>query len=317
MGVLVGPRRGQLSVRDVSAFHPELRGAARLLPRHVVGPRLLPIARRLEARARRRPPPPDVEVVPTGSTTVRLHRPPAGTPAPWPAVLWIHGGGYVIGTAAQDDAACRELAVRLGALVASPDYRLAPEHPFPGALEDCHDALVGLAGRADVDADRVAIGGGSAGGGLAASLALLARDRGQVAPVFQALVYPMLDDRTALRRERDDAEVRLWDNRSNRFGWTSYLGTAPGTAAVDPVAVPARHPDLAGLAPAWIGVGTLDLFHDEDVAYAERLRAAGVPCQLEVVEGAFHAFDAMRPGARVVQEHKQSLVRALEDALRR
>ena len=127
-------------------------------------------------------------------------------------MLWIHGGGYVIGSAAQDDAVCRHLAHELGRLVAAVDYRLAPEHPFPVPLHDCHDALVWLANRGDVDADRVAIGGASAGGGLAAALALLARDRAEVRPAFQLLSYPMLDDRTALRTDIDERHFRLWNN---------------------------------------------------------------------------------------------------------
>ncbi|HEU4363339.1 MAG TPA: alpha/beta hydrolase fold domain-containing protein, partial [Mycobacterium sp.] len=142
--------------------------------------------------------------------------------------------------------------------------------------------------------DRVAIGGASAGGGLAAALALLARDRGEIAPALQLLVYPMLDDRSAALPA--NTGYRLWTPRSNRFGWAAYLGGA------DPqLAVPARRDDLSGLAPAWIGVGTLDLFHDEDLAYADRLRQAGVPCRVEVVPGAFHGFDMWTPRAQVSQ----------------
>ena len=128
-----------------------------------------------------RRPGPGVDVEALGAISVRVHRPPSRASAPFPAVLWIHGGGYVIGSAGQDDAVCRHLAEELGALVAAVDYRLAPEHPFPVPLHDCHDALVWLAGRGDVDAERVAIAGASAGGGLAAALALLARDRGRSA----------------------------------------------------------------------------------------------------------------------------------------
>ena len=141
----------------------------------------------------------------------------------------------------------------------------------------------------------MAIGGASAGGGLAAALALLARDRGEVTPAFQLLVYPMLDDRSS--RDRPTTRTTGCGTRAaNRFGWTAYLGDA------DPqVAVPARRDDLSGLPPAWIGVGTHDLFHDEDLAYAERLTSAGVPCQVEVVPGAFHGFDLWAPKAQVSQ----------------
>jgi acetyl esterase/lipase len=161
----------------------------------------------------------------------------------------------------------------------------------------------------------VAIGGASAGGGLAAGLALLARDRGQVSPVFQLLTYPMLDDRTAARPVGDDRHFRLWNNEANRFGWRAYTGLEPGSPAVDPLAAPARHDDLSGLSPAWIGVGTLDLFHDEDLAYAERLRAAGVPCDVLVVEGAFHGFDSIRPDAEITRQFRAAQAKALAPAL--
>ena len=142
----------------------------------------------------------------------------------------------------------------------------------------------------------MAIGGGSAGGGLTAALALLARDRGEVPVAAQLLVYPMLDDRSADRTDLDSTGYRLWNQSSNKFGWASYLGDA------DPdIAVPARRQDLSGLPPAWMGVGTLDLFHDEDLAYAERLEAAGVPCEVDVVQGAFHGFDALAAKAQVSQ----------------
>ena len=279
-------------------FHPELRRVARVLPRRAVSARTLPYAR-VPVRLLARRPSRDVEVHSVGAVSVRLHRPPGGATTPRPALLWIHGGGFVLGAAAQDDRICTRFARRHGAIVAAVDYRLAPEHPFPAPLHDCHDALAWLAERNDVDADRVAIAGASAGGGLAAALALLARDRGQVRPVAQVLAYPMLDDRTVLRNDIDQRPLRLWDNRSNRFGWSSYTGVPPGSPTVPGLAAPARCEDLAGLPPAWIGVGTVDLFHDEDVAYAHRLRDAGVDCELHVVDGAFHGFDVVRPRSQV------------------
>lgn len=295
---------------SAAAFHPELRSVARFLPRGVVGPRTLPLLRRIDARQRDRARA-GVEVVRVGPVSCRLHRPPGGTDGPRPALLWIHGGGYVIGTAAQDDAICAELAQRLGIVVAAVDYRLAPEHPFPTPLHDCHDALAWLAGHDEVDARRVAVGGASAGGGLAAALALLARDRAEVEVQFQLLTYPMLDDRSATRPDLDDGRARLWNNRSNRFGWSAYLATAPGSPGVDGLAAPGRHEQLAGLPPAWVGVGTLDIFLDEDRLYAERLRAAGVPVEVEVVEGAFHAFDHVRPDARITRLFRDAQARAL------
>jgi len=188
------------------------------------------------------------------------------------------------------------------------EYRLAPEHPYPAPLEDCYAALTWLTRLPAVDSARVAIGGASAGGGLAAALALLARDRGEIAPILQLLAYPMLDDRSAAKPKNPD--YRLWSPSSNRFGWASYLGDA------DPqVAVPARRDDLSGLPPAWIGVGTHDLFYDEDLAYAARLTAAGVPCHVEVVPGAFHGFDLIAPKARVSQAFFASQCASLRTAL--
>ncbi len=248
--------------------------------------------------------PSDVEVITLGSGAgVRLFR-PVGVTEPTPALLWIHGGGYVIGTARQDDPVCRRFSRRLGITVASVDYRLAPEHPYPAPLEDCYSALTWLAGLPSVDRGRVAIGGASAGGGLAAALALLARDRGEITPTFQVLAYPMLDDRSSATAENPN--YRLWNTQSNYFGWTAYLGGA------DPqVAVPGRRDDLTGLPPAWLGVGTHDLFQNEDLAYAERLRNAGVPCHVEVIPGAFHGFDLVAPKAQVSQTLFRQPVREL------
>lgn len=290
--------------------HPDLRRIARIAPRHIIGPRSLPIMRSLSAVTGRgrNPAPSDVEVITLGSGAgVRLFR-PAGATAPGPALLWIHGGGYVIGTAQQDDRVCRRFSSKLGVTVASVEYRLAPEHPYPAPLEDCYSALAWLADLPAVDRNRVAIAGASAGGGLAAALALLARDRGEVHPVFQVLAYPMLDDRSSATPASPNH--RLWSTRSNHFGWSAYLGDA------DPrVAVPARRDDLAGLPPAWIGVGTHDLFHDEDLAYAGRLIDAGVPCHVEVVPGAFHGFDAVAAKAPVSRRFFESQCESLRAAL--
>jgi acetyl esterase/lipase len=275
----------------------------------MVGPRTLPILRTLmQLRRRRRNSESAAEVITLGpGSGVRLFR-PAGAPEPTPALLWIHGGGYVIGNAEQDDWICTGFVKRLGITVASVEYRLAPEHPYPAPLEDCYSALTWLAGLPAVDGGRVAIGGASAGGGLAASLALLARDRGEIAPMFQLLAYPMLDDRSSATAENPG--YRLWNTHSNRFGWAAYLNGA------DPqVAVPARRDDLSGLPPAWIGVGTNDLFHDEDLAYAERLTAAGVRCDVEIIPGAFHGFDQIAPKAQVSRRFFDSQCDSLRAAL--
>ena len=279
--------------KRAAEFHPDLRTIARVLPRQMVTHSTLNFSRSL-LRLQELRQPRDVEVLTlTSGVRVRLHRPP-NTGPPAPALIWLHGGGYVLGTARQDDDLCRRFSRELGITVAAVDYRLAPEHPYPLALEDCYQALEWLVGLPAVDPARVAIGGGSAGGGLAAALSLMARDRGDITPVCQVLVYPMLDDRTGSTVHADRPGQRLWNRSSNRFGWSSYLRDA------DPrVAVPARRDDLSGLPPTWVGVGTLDLFHDEDVRYAQRLRGAGVSCELRVVPGAFHAFDLVAPHASV------------------
>lgn len=272
-----------------------------------MGPRTLPVLQRLTALQGRRTPA-DIEVLdlPSGAR-LRVFRPPNRPADPNPGLLWMHGGGYVIGTAAQDDRLCRRFSAELGATIASVDYRLAPQYPYPAALEDCWAGLTRLAELPGVDPARVAIGGASAGGGLTAALAQLTADRAEVKPVLQLLVYPMLDDRSAtLPRHRG---YRLWNSRSNLFAWAAYLGDA------DPqVAVPARRADLTGLPPAWIGVGELDLFHDENVAYADRLQQAGVPTQLETVPGAFHGFDLLMPKANVSKAFFAGQCAALRNA---
>ena len=292
----------------VDEIHPDLRRVARFAPRQIVYPWSLPLLRRLPVANRSSDDGVDVVDLPSGAGA-RLYRPTAAA-APTAALLWIHGGGYLLGSPEQDDALCRRYVQRLGIVVAAARYRLAPEHPYPIPLEDCYTVLTWLAGLPGVDADRIAIGGASAGGGLTAALRFLARDRGEVSPVLQVLSDPMLDDRT-VGPDLDKPGFRLWNTRSNRFGWTSYLGGA------DPaVAVPARRTDLAGLAPAWLGVGTLDLFCAEDLAYAARLNAAGVECEVHEVPGAFHGFDGLAPKAAVSQAYFDSTCASLRRALK-
>jgi len=284
-----------VSVPVTVTYHPELLTTANLTPKSPVRAVTLPLFR-VGSRLQTRMTAHGVEVLTIApGVDVRLYR-PAGVTTATPGLLWIHGGGYVLGTAAQDDALCKRFAATLGATVAAVEYRLAPEHPYPIPLEDCYTALQWLTRLPAVDAGRIAIAGGSAGGGLAAALALLVRDRGGIDLRAQVLVYPMLDDRSSEREHRHDNHFRLWDRRSNGFGWDAYLGDAdPG------IAVPARRDDLTGLPPAWIGVGSVDLFHDEDLRYAERLRQAGVSCETVVIAGAFHGFDLVAPKTRVAR----------------
>lgn len=288
-------------------IHPELRRIARFVPRQAVYRWSIPVLRRLPAPRRPGGHGAEVLTLPCG-TGVRLFR-PAGAAGRLPALLWVHGGGYVIGAAVQDDDTCRALCDTLGFVVASVDYRLAPEHPYPIPVEDCYRALTWLAGLPGVDETRIAIGGASAGGGLTAALAFAARDRGEISPMLQILSYPMLDDRT-VDPAYDDPGFRLWNTASNRIGWGSYLADA------DPAeAVPARREDLAGLPPAWLGVGTLDLFHREGLAYAERLRANGVACRVHEVPGAFHGFDKIAPKTAIARAYFDDICAGLRQAV--
>ncbi|CUU56134.1 Acetyl esterase/lipase [Parafrankia irregularis] len=237
-----------------------------------------------------------VETVSVAGHDARLYRPDVRHSGA--ALLWIHGGGMIMGSAVQDDRQCGQTALELGIVVLSVNYRLAPAFPFPAALDDCQagwEWLVRQAGELGVDPSRVAIGGQSAGGGLAACLVQRLCDTDGPAPAAQWLHAPMLDDRTAARRELDAARHPVWDNRLNRFGWRSYLATDPGAPALPEFAVAARRADLRGLPPAWVGVGDVDLFLDENRDYAQRLSAAEVPTTFHVVPGAPHGFETWAP----------------------
>lgn len=256
-----------------------------------------------------------------GDPDVRiLYYEPVGRVAPSPALVWIHGGGYVLGNADQEEATARRIATQAKTVVASVDYRLAPETRAPGQVEDCYAALRWLHVNADtlgVDPARVAIGGGSAGGGLTAALGLLARDRGEFPVCFQAPIYPMLDDRTATVREPNPYVGEfVWTRQANRFGWSAILGHEPGGDDTSPYVAAARADDLAGLPPTFLSVGSLDLFVEEDIAYAGRLIAAGVPTELHVYPGAFHAYD-MVPGARLTEGFYRDFLGALTRAFTR
>ena len=233
-----------------------------------------------------------------------------------PAVLHIHGGGYISGSAKGAIRGGQELAVAHDCVVVTVDYRLAPETLFPGPRDDCYAALVWLhrnAGTLGVDSSRVAVKGESAGGGLAAMVALASRDRGDAPICAQILIYPMLDDRT-IRASRNLPYT--FTAQANEFGWTSLLGKPAGSKAVPAGAVPARAASVAGLPQTFIGVGQIDLFLDEDVIYAQRLIAANVPTELLVVPGAFHAFDAVAPQASISRSFTSGWSDALARAFR-
>lgn len=306
----------------LAACDPELRIPVLALPLSLTSERVLKLMRSLPAQ-----PVPLVDGVTMEERTataegaedvrVLVYR-PAELDEPAGALLWIHGGGFVLGQPEMENDFCSTLARDLGIVVVSVDYRLAPEHPFPAGLDDCDTALRWLhdnSAALGIDAGRVAVGGGSAGGGLAASLVQRTRDAGGPPIAFQLLVYPMIDDRTSLRQDHQGRGELLWTPGSNRFGWTAYLGHVPTYASLPPHAAAARTEDLAGLPPTWIGVGELDLFHDEDVDYAERLRAAGVDCELLVEPGMYHAAERFRPDATVSQRFSKALTDALGNAI--
>jgi acetyl esterase/lipase len=222
---------------------------------------------------------------------VRVHR-PKGVSGPLPCLYSMHGGGYVIGNYSMDDALFAELCPRVGMVGVSVDYRLAPETPYPGPLEDCYRGLEWTVKHADelgIDPSCVGVGGVSAGAGLAAALALLVRDRGELSLHFQLLSCPMLDDRQATASSQLN-DLPVWSKASNEFGWRSYLGDLYGSNAIPHTASPARALDLSGLPPAFVSVGSVDGFLDEDVAYALRLNHDDVPCELHVYPGAPHGY---------------------------
>lgn len=291
----------------LSHVAPELRRSVERLPQVPVSSALgrwfVRTALRLQPSAR-------VEGVRIESRTgdngsrVRLHIP--DTPEAGAALLWIHGGGMVVGAAKQDDRFCATTARELGIMVVAAEYRLAPEFPFPAALDDCLAAWSWLQESAEefhLDRTRMAVGGQSAGGGLAASLVQRLHDLGGVQPVAQWLFCPMLDDRTAAKSELDAMGHRVWDNRQNRVGWRAFLGSEPGASQVPEYAVAARRDDLQGLPAAWIGTGDIELFFDESRVYSDRLTAAGVECMLDVVAGAPHGFETIARETRLAQDY--------------
>jgi len=230
------------------------------------------------------------------------------------ALLWLHGGGHLIGTPEIDFLLLGRMLEALDVTIYSVDYRLAPQFPFPAAHNDAFSVLQWLV---DNGADlgirpgAIAIGGNSAGGGLAAGVAQRAHDEG-IALACQALMYPMLDDRTACLADHEGRGELVWTPANNRLGWSAFLGQEPGAKAISPYAAPARRETLAGLAPAWIGVGTLDLFYSEDLRYAERLVAAGVPCETAIVPDAPHAFDLLNFEHPIARGFHEGMIAALE-----
>jgi acetyl esterase/lipase len=263
------PTIGTLAVDDLTAL------------REAMATRPVELSDRVDRRDYVVPGDPDV--------VIRVHR-PVGVEGPLPCFYAIHGGGYVLGSYSMDDARFDAWCPKFQCVGVSVDYRLSPETPFPGPLEDCYLGLKWVFDHhdeIDVDPGHIGIGGVSAGGGLAAALALLTRDRGEVPLRFQFLDCPMLDDRQVTDSSQLDG-LHVWNRDSNTFGWRSYLGDLYGSPDVPAYAAAARATDLAGLPPAYICVGGVDGFRDEDIEYASRLNRAGVPADLHVFSGAPH-----------------------------
>jgi acetyl esterase/lipase len=249
--------------------------------------------------------------------TVRIYRPEKQTGF-LPALLWIHGGGYMLGDIDQEDQTSKQFTLAGECIVVSVEYRLAPEYPYPAPLEDCYAALKWLstqAGEFKVDRSRITIGGASAGGGLASGLAVLARDRAEVPVMFQLLVYPMINDCNISPASDTLPDALFWTRENNLKGWRSYLGCEPGAEGISCYASAFRTTNLEGLPPAYITVGDIDLFAQEDTEYARRLIAAGVSTELHVYPGGCHAFDMLVPGAEISKRFTADIHRALKRAL--
>jgi len=316
----------QVDLDPLRMVDPELRkGAAMILSRPLPYPLSHEAIKELRLSA---PPPPNVLPEPAPSIVMRRVPGRSGDPdvgiaivgaresGPLrPAILHIHGGGFIVGRVQDTFPASQRLAQEFDCVVVEVDYRLSPETRFPGPLEDCHSALVWLHANAEmmgIDKTRIAVMGESAGGGLAAMLAIAARDRATVPLCCQILIYPMLDDRTgSIRRVPPFIGTIGWNEAANVVGWSSLLGQTAGLAHVPAGAVPARVEDLSGLPPTFIGVGAIDLFVEEDITYARRLIQAGVATQMLVVPGAYHGFDFISPESRAARTFTTSWKQAL------
>lgn len=239
---------------------------------------------------------------------------PRDSEGPLPGILWIHGGGYMLGGSFMVYmSAGKMLAERYGAVVVSPDYRLAGKASYPAALDDCHAALVWMYENADslgIDPGRIVVGGESAGGGLAAAVCLYNRDKGSVPVAMQIPLYPMLDSEdTGSSR---DNHGRVWNTKRNHWGWRHYLGGLYGTDEVGKYASPARETDYSGLPPCYTFVADGEPFYEETLTYVKNLREAGVDAKVDVYPGNVHAFDMLQPGRKVSKAARERLCEEYE-----
>jgi acetyl esterase/lipase len=293
------PSPAPLTAAMISQFREGSKGLARpLLPAPAVVKRSIP--------------------GPKGAPEVVIYMTGAVPGAMKPVVLHMHGGGYIGGSAESSCRDIQDLAVTHDCVAVTVEYRLAPETTFPGSLEDNYAALRWLYANASelgVDRTRIAVKGESAGGGHAAALTIAARHRGEFPICLQVLIYPALDDRTGSSVNVPPYIGKyIWTSQYNRFAWTSLLGMPAGSPRVPRGSVPARVKNLAGLAPAWIGVGSIDLFSNEDVEYGRRLLEAGVPTEIQLVPGGYHGFDIFVPQAPLTMAFTQAWNAALRRA---
>lgn len=257
---------------------------------------------------------------PASELLLKIYEPKEREQSKLPAVFWIHGGGYVLGHPDGDDALCERIAQQVNCVVASVDYRLAPEHPYPAAINDCHAALEWVVSNSEalrIDKSRLAIAGASAGGGLTAALSLLARDRGEIKIAFQMPLYPMLDDRNITPSSYEvniENMPRAWNRENNIAAWRMYLG-AKSSEEASPYAAPARAKDLEGLPPTYTCVGELDPFRDETIDYVTRLIKAKVPVEFHLYPGCFHGFDVVFNNAEISKRANREYINALSRAL--
>lgn len=309
-----------------SRVHPELKGLLSMMPQEKFTREGLSEIRAAMGQMFGAGLPADESVVvtnqyipgPDGAPDIRVRiYEPLAKKNTHPGVLYIHGGGYILGTPEMTDASCCMMVSKIGCVVVSVDYRLAPEHPFPAPLEDCYAALTWFSKHAadlGVDAARIAVAGGSAGGGLTAALTLLARDRKGPPVVFQAPLYPMIDDRNITSSSCEFTDPRVWSREKNQFAWEMYLGPAYG-GEVSPYSAPARADDLAGLPPTYTYIGELDLFRDETISYVTKLLQAGVPTEFHIYPGCFHAFDMFTNIADISRRAEDEFMAVLKRAL--